>query len=114
MPACLGVLAVVPGPPLAGGAGPVRRIKPRHVGLAGGRASAGAGCLRRSVCLGHPATRLSTVAVVWCAGDPPAGAQAAAAARTPGTSTRMPGPIVLAIVRVLQVLALGAARAWPG
>jgi hypothetical protein len=49
-----------------------------------------------------PVTRLSAVIVVAARADRADRDYAAAAARTPGTSTRMPGPMVLAMVSDLM------------
>jgi len=48
---CLGVLVGVPGRPMVRASDPVRRIKPRPASRVIGLRSAGAGCLRRSVCV---------------------------------------------------------------
>ena len=110
---CLGVLAGVPGG-RSSRSGPtdqaptVRRRRSRW------RRSAGAGCLRRSVVIRLSASapgrrdRGPSPRVVGWAG----GQAAAAAARRAGTSTRMPGPIVVAIVRLLRYWPL--APAGPG
>ena len=95
---CLGVLVVVPGSlpwRAVDRSGPADQV--RHVGA--------------WVALAHCGRRLSAAVRriwsddaplgrhrVWWPANPPAGAQAAAAARTAGTSTRMPGPMVLAMV----------------
>src|SRR5829696_8988019 len=105
---CLGVLAVVPGPP-RGATGPVRRIKPRaSPPPVGGWAS----CGRRlsaaeSVCLDDGAG-LSTAPCGCCPRQRADGEwypYATAAASTLGMSTRRPGPIVVAMDRVR--------RYWP-
>ena len=83
---------------------PVRRIKSpavRPLGACGQRTQAVCG---GSVCLAVVA-RLSAATRLLGREWYPAMAQAAAAARVPGTSTRMPGPMLLVIVSVL--------RYWP-
>ena len=101
---CLGVLAVVPGRAPWAVTGPVRRIKPRPSPPRSGAAVRGRRLSAAVRLFDCRMTRLSAV-IARCRRRRRAPGQAAAAARTAGMSTRMPGPIVLAMVRVL--------RYWP-